>query len=126
MESKKILVIEDDVHLLKAITKVLRLRNHHVIEAQDGIAGLKAFEQKPDLIWLDLYLPNLDGLEFLDKVRIMPSYDNIPIIIVTVSFGKDEITRHLSGVNVVAHFIKSDVTLVKIVDEIDRILFQHS
>lgn len=126
MESKKILVIEDSTHLLKLITKVLRLRNYQVIEAHDGVEGLNALNQKPDLIWLDLYLPNLDGLEFLDRLRAIPAHGNIPIIIVTVSRGKDKITQHLSGVNIVAHFIKSDVTLVKIIDEIDRILFQHS
>ncbi len=119
-KSQKILVVEDNIHLLKTITHMLSLRNYQVIEALDGVAGLKALEQKPDLIWLDLYLPKLDGLEFLDKVRAVPAYSNIPIIIVTVSRGKDEITQHLSGVKIITHFIKSDVKLAKIVDVIDQ------
>lgn len=102
---------------------MLRLWDYQVIQVHNNAKGLNTLNQKPDLIWLDLYSPNLDGLEFLDRLRTMPTYDNISIIIVTVSRGKDKITRHLSGVNVVAHFIKFDATLVKIVDEINRIFF---
>ena len=123
---KKILVIEDDDHLVKAIKHKLEMLGYDVIVAKDGEEGVKALRQKPDLIWLDLYLPHMDGVEFLEKIKKSEKYKDIPIIIVTVSRGKSEVAKSITGTNVLGYFVKSDVTLEKIVESINKILAQKS
>lgn len=67
---KKILVVEDEVDLREALTAMLESEGFAVVEAKDGTAALKfAFEEKPDLIILDLMLPYMSGQEVLQKLR---------------------------------------------------------
>ncbi|MBU1032448.1 response regulator [Patescibacteria group bacterium] len=126
MKKPKILVIEDEVNVLKAIKNKLELSGYHVIEATNGAEGLAALDKKPDFILLDLYLPHMDGLEFLEQIKKRPAYKDIPIAIVTVSRGKAEIAETIAGSNVVAFFIKSDVRLNEIVEKIKEILSQKT
>lgn len=66
----KILIIEDEEVLAKTITEKLISEGFNVYVANDGIDGLKlATEKHPDLILLDLLLPNLDGLSMLKRLR---------------------------------------------------------
>lgn len=69
-EKKRILVVEDEGDLREALTTMLESEGFEVIGAKDGTAALKfAFEEKPDLIILDLMLPFMSGQEVLQKLR---------------------------------------------------------
>jgi CheY-like chemotaxis protein len=66
----RILVIDDDALLRRALRAVLEVAGYDVIEAADGAAGLRLQrEQGADLILVDLVMPELDGLEFIRKLR---------------------------------------------------------
>jgi DNA-binding response OmpR family regulator len=92
----KILVIEDDRTLLELLEYNLTKEGYEVIKATDGQAGRElAREAKPDLIILDLMLPELDGLSVCRAVR---RESDVPIIILTARTGEvDKITGLESG-----------------------------
>lgn len=81
---KKILVVDDNEQNLYLVTFLLESRGYEVITAIDGIEGIKkAIEIKPDLILLDIQLPELDGYEVTRKIKSIDELSHIPIIAVT-------------------------------------------
>ncbi len=81
---KKILVVEDDLELVELLCFNLRKAGFSVGTANDGIEALKkARSLAPDLILLDLMLPELDGLAVCEILRRDPTTASVPIIILT-------------------------------------------
>ena len=84
MNKKKILVVEDDPELVKAVKIRLEQSDYDVITAYDGMAGLdEARRENPDLIILDLMLPKMDGYKLCSLLKRDKKYAKIPIIIFT-------------------------------------------
>ncbi len=76
-----VLVVEDDLRIRTAVARALGDRGHAVGSAPTGMAGLaQAVEQPPDLVLLDLGLPDVDGLEVL---RMLRAVSQVPVIVVT-------------------------------------------
>jgi len=83
-----LLYAEDEDGTRVNIAKSLRIRYERVIEAKDGAEALKLFgENSIDLILTDLQMPNMDGLEFIKKVR--QEDKNIPIIVMSAYSEQD-------------------------------------
>jgi two-component system phosphate regulon response regulator PhoB len=81
---KKILVVEDNSDLLELLSVHLREARYHVATASDGFQALKvAHRFKPDLVLLDLVLPELDGFAVCERLRRNPATAQTPIIILT-------------------------------------------
>lgn len=81
---KKILVVEDDADLVELLCFHLRKAGFSVGTAPDGIEGLKKTRSlSPDLILLDLMLPELDGFAFCEILRRDPATASVPIVILT-------------------------------------------
>jgi len=85
MEKKiKILAVDDDTMVLAVIKKRLEFAGYEVITAMEGLEGLKkARSENPDLIVLDLILPNLNGYQICAMLKRDSKYRNIPIIMLT-------------------------------------------
>ena len=80
----KILVIDDELEVVELFKKRLERIGYQVITATDGREGFKrACEQKPDLILLDIIMPEVDGLAVLRKLKKEESTCGIPVIMVT-------------------------------------------
>ncbi len=80
----RILVVEDDNDLNKAYSIILRQEGHDVVEAFDGKEALKKLEAfKPDLILLDLLMPIMGGLEFLQKSDLPKKHKDVKVLIFT-------------------------------------------
>ncbi len=91
----KILVVEDELKILDLIAKYLTLERHECLRATSGVSALEIFHsQKPDLIILDIMLPDLDGLEVCKEIR---RKSTVPIIMLTARI--DEIDRLLGFEN---------------------------
>jgi two-component system alkaline phosphatase synthesis response regulator PhoP len=103
---KRILVVEDDADFLELLCFNLRAAGFQVGTAKDGIEGLKkARSMRPDLILLDLMLPELDGFALCDILREDPATASIPIFILTAM--SSQLSRFAgldAGAN--AYFIK--------------------
>jgi len=82
--SRRILVVDDEVELLKAMSIRLKASGYEVITAQDGQEGLeKAKRLIPDLIVLDVLMPKLDGYEVCRLLKFDEKYKYIPVIMLT-------------------------------------------
>lgn len=94
---KKILIIEDDTFLGDALSQKLKSEEFDVMLAHDGLQGnalIKTFH--PDLILLDIILPNMNGYEILEAKQKDPAIADIPVIIVSNSGQPVEISRALT------------------------------
>ncbi len=84
MEPKKILLIDDELDVLRTSVILLEVAGFKVVTATDGIDGLrKARAENPDLIILDVMLPNLDGYKICRILKFDEKYKQIPIIMLT-------------------------------------------
>ena len=82
--AKQILCIEDDPEMIDLIRLILGRRGFKVAGAAGGTAGIKAVrEHLPDLVLLDLMMPDMDGWEVYQQMKAEESTRNIPVIVVT-------------------------------------------
>lgn len=87
---KKILVIDDEPELVKAVEVRLRTSGYEVEVAYDGPSGIdKAKQTKPDLILLDIIMPKMDGYQVAKKLMVDPETKDIHIIIFSASQERD-------------------------------------
>ncbi|MGI8776962.1 MAG: response regulator transcription factor [Acidimicrobiales bacterium] len=90
-----IAVVEDDAHIRAAVTRGLTERGHVVLGASSGLGALgQIVEQRPDLVVLDLGLPDIDGLELL---RMLRAVSTVPVIVATARDDEREIIRTLDA-----------------------------
>lgn len=79
-----ILCIEDEPEMIDLIRLILERRGYKVLGAVGGEEGIKALEgQVPDLILLDLMMPDIDGWEVFRQVRANPRLQHVPVVVVT-------------------------------------------
>ena len=80
----RILCIEDDMEMIDLVKLILTRKGYEVFGAVGGQAGLETIEQvKPDLVLLDLMMPDMDGWEVFQQMRANEHTKNIPVIVVT-------------------------------------------
>ena len=93
-----ILVVEDDPANQELVTRFLRREGHSVLQAPDGMTGVRlARERLPDLILMDLGLPELDGWEAARRIRSNPRTSHIPIIALTAHTLSEEVKKALEA-----------------------------
>lgn len=92
MSKRKILVVDDEVELIKAMQLILGQAGYEVIVANDGQEGLeKAKSQEPDLIVLDLMLPKMDGHKVCGLLKSDTKHNKIPIIIFSAKAQQEDV-----------------------------------
>jgi len=92
----KILFVEDEPNLQKAISEVLVQEGYKVFGAADGEEGLAmAKKEEPNLILLDLILPKKDGFEVLKELKADEKLKNIPVIVLTNLEGVGDVEKAL-------------------------------
>ncbi|MFH2013983.1 MAG: response regulator [Patescibacteria group bacterium] len=93
----KILFVEDEPSLQKAISEILTQEGHNVLTASDGEEGLSMSKEKDvDLILLDLILPKKDGFEVLKSLKEDEKTKDIPVIVLTNLEGTGDVEKALS------------------------------
>lgn len=81
MNKLTILVVEDDMSVKNLITTTLKAHDYRFLTAKNGeTAIMEASSHNPDVVLLDLGLPDMDGIEVIKKIR---SWSNIPIIVIS-------------------------------------------
>lgn len=117
---KVILLVEDDKALNRAVTFKLGQQGHRVISterAEDALVALKESFSEIDIIWLDLLLPGMSGIEFLSEMRKHDDYKDIKVVICSVS-GREESRSIAQELGVVDYLVKSDYELATLIDKI--------
>ncbi|OGD38456.1 hypothetical protein A3J02_02290 [Candidatus Azambacteria bacterium RIFCSPLOWO2_02_FULL_46_11] len=93
-QGKTILIVEDDRALSLTLKDNFEKEGFGIILAKDGVEGLKfALEQKPDLILLDIVMPNMDGMTMMRKLRDDVRGKKVPIILLTNLEADDAIMK---------------------------------
>src|SRR3989344_3248698 len=120
--AKKILFIEDESALQRTVGDVLTSAGYTIIQALTGDDGVRlSATESPDLILLDIILPQKDGFEVLAKIRNIPEMKNIPVIVLTNLEGSEEVERALSlGAN--TYLVKLHYSLDEALEKIKKAL----
>ena len=122
---QKILIIEDEAILQKALQEILLQENYEVVSALDGELGFKMVSSEaPDMILLDLILPKMDGFEVLEALKKDEKTKEIPIIILTNLGGTEDVQKALV-LGATNYVVKADHDLSEIVEKIKGIIGQE-
>jgi signal transduction histidine kinase/CheY-like chemotaxis protein len=92
LQGKKVLVVDDDIRNVFALTSTLEQRGMKVVFAENGREGIERLHQHPntDLVLLDIMMPEMDGYETAQAIRSMPRFEHLPIISLTAKAMKGD------------------------------------
>ena len=120
--SKAILLVEDDLETREIIRRQLEKENLSVIEANNGQEALEAISKhSPGLIISDLMMPNMDGFELIDRLRLKKEWQKIPTIVLTAKELNSEDRQKLLG-RVQKIFQKGSYERQSLLQEVHRLL----
>ena len=123
---KKILFIEDEEALQRAMGEALQKKGYEVIKALDGETGISiAQKRSPDLILLDLILPKKNGFEVLETLKKDRSTKSAPIIVLTNLEGSGDIERALA-LGATTYLVKANYNLEDVLVKIEGVLSHGS
>jgi len=119
---RKILIVEDEVSILRALHDELTNNGFIVLEAKNGQEGLEiALREHPDLILLDIVMPVMDGIAMLDKLRDDAWGENAQVIILT-NLSDAEKARQAMVKGSYAYLVKSDWKLEEVAAKVSDML----
>lgn len=113
-KKSKILITEDDVFLINIYATKFEKSGYDVLIAENGEKGVAVVSKTiPDIILLDILMPKMNGLEFLEYLKKHDDFKSIPVILLTNLSQKDDVKKGLSlgavDYLVKAHFMPSEV-----------------
>ncbi|MBU0683224.1 MAG: response regulator, partial [Candidatus Omnitrophica bacterium] len=118
MKEKTILLIDDEADFVEMIKFQLESEGYIVVTASDGEEGLLKLKQiKPDLIVLDINMPNMGGLEFYNKIFTPHGRTKYPVLVVTARLNLEEIFKEIE----VEGFLSKPFEINHLMSEIKRI-----
>lgn len=120
---KKILVVDDEPHIVRLLKVNLERAGYLVVTAADGIEALDQVKQeKPDLITLDILMPGKDGWQVIEKLKQDPKTGDIPIFVISQCSDDDSILRGFR--EGVACYLTKPFTLLEVLQFVKRIFNQ--
>ncbi|MBI5400882.1 MAG: response regulator [Candidatus Yonathbacteria bacterium] len=117
---KTILLVEDDVALNRAVVFKLEQKGHRVVSvfrAEEALEKLQSEHGNIDVVWLDLLLPGMNGIEFLAEIHKREDYKNLKVVICSVS-GREESKGIARGLGAVDYLVKSDYEIDALVEKV--------
>lgn len=90
LENKKVLIVDDDIRNVYALTIALEKVEMEIIAAENGYEGIELLQKNPDIdiVLMDIMMPEMDGFEAIKRIRRMPDYQTLPIIALTAKAMK--------------------------------------
>ena len=119
-----IMVVEDEDLLLRAITQKLTKIGCGVVSCRKGqqaLDYLNDLPELPDAIWLDYYLTDMNGLEFMETLQKNSKWKNILVIVVSNS-ASDEKVSHMLALGAQKYILKAEHRLEDIIKEIEKLI----
>lgn len=118
----KILLIEDDPMLSSMYKTKLESEGFIVIVADNGVDGIKAAKKEnPDLIMLDVIMPQLDGFSVLEVLKKDKATKNIPVVMLT-NLGTEEDREKGKKLGAIDYFVKASLTPTEFSDKVKKYL----
>lgn len=125
MTGKKVLVVDDEIHIIHVVAIKLRNNGFEVISAENGAEGFEvACSEKPDIIVTDFQMPVMTGLELVEKLRANEQTRDIPVIMLTArGFAiEDEQKEGLQ----ISEFLSKPFSPKELLRSIEDILYQQA
>jgi two-component system KDP operon response regulator KdpE len=118
MRPAKILVVDDEPHLVKLVRSNLEAQHFKVATAMDGVSALAMVEKEgPDLVILDIMLPGMDGFDVLQKIR---EFSSVPVIMLT---AKDQDVDVVKGLTLGADdYVKKPFSVHELLARVEAVL----
>jgi two-component system cell cycle response regulator DivK len=87
-----VLIVEDNEKNMKLVRDILQYAGHRTLETASGHEGVRLAQQhRPDLVLMDIQLPDIDGIEALRQIRADPALDAVPVLAVSASVMPEEV-----------------------------------
>jgi CheY-like chemotaxis protein len=123
-EANRVLLVEDEEITRRQLRDILSSDHWHVSEAENGRVAIEMLDEvRPDLILLDLMMPEMDGFEFMDSLRKRPDFVGVPVVVVTAADLTEEDHRRLNGA-VERVLQKSDLNRDQLLTEVRELVSQ--
>ncbi|MEM7189724.1 MAG: response regulator [Pseudomonadota bacterium] len=91
---KTILTVDDSKSIREAVRFALEPLGYDIVEAEDGNEGLEKLDAQPvDMVITDLNMPNLDGIDFITKVREQDKFNGLPLVMLTTEGQAEKMRR---------------------------------
>ncbi len=112
----KILIVEDEKALLNVLKAKLKSEGFEVITAENGSVAFDVLENEtPDLIYLDIVMPEMNGFEFMKRIKSNDRLKNIPIYVLTNLSGEGDM-HTMEQLNADGYLVKTDLDLRHVAD----------
>ena len=119
--NKTIMVVDDNPDIITIVRTILEGKGFNVLSASSGAECLEALKgQKPDLIVLDIMMPEMDGLEVLTRLKAMSEFTNVPVVLLTAKVQYEDV---LGGYKLGAdYYITKPFTSTQLINGINLLL----
>ena len=124
MASKKVLVVDDEIHIVHVVTIKLRNNGYDVVTACNGAEAFEiACQEKPDIIVTDYQMPIMSGMELVEKLRGIEATKDIPVILLTArSFAIEDNQREDLGIS---QCLSKPFSPKELLESIEDILYER-
>ncbi len=123
IKNRKVLIVDDEVELCRTISSYLKARKFATYEASNGLLALKAIDKVlPDIIILDVVMPEMDGFELLKKLKGTPRYSKIPVIMLTAKSRPEDLAK---GIDLQSDFYLPKPASLKNLMNFINLIFAH-
>ncbi len=105
-DRKKILIVDDELHIRNLLSELLTMKGYETLTAEDGLDGFeKAVQSIPHLILMDITMPRMDGWQALSRLRSHKKTKEIPVVILTVKSDTETMLKSREA-HAVDYFVK--------------------
>jgi CheY-like chemotaxis protein len=114
---KKILICDDDEGIIDVLSLMLEDTGHNIIAETNSLNAYAIIEaEKPDLMILDLWMPVLSGDQILNRIRMSPQHQTLPVIVISASRDGEEIAKNAGATIFIAKPFDMDHLLAVVQD----------
>jgi len=108
MMQKKILIIDDDRNIAKSLEEILAKEGYLVFSSDNWAEGLiKLQEVNPDLLLLDLVLPDHSGFKIAQEIKAIPEFVQLPIV--AISLKREEVDKHIAAKSGIVEYLEKPI-----------------
>jgi signal transduction histidine kinase/CheY-like chemotaxis protein len=92
LAGKKVLIVDDDIRNIFALTSILEWRNMEIVSAETGRGAIRSLQDDPeiDIVLMDIMMPEMDGIDTMRAIRKIPAFKSLPIVAVTAKAMKGD------------------------------------
>ena len=124
LDSRTIMVVEDEYLLLEAISRKLELNKYGVVSCSSGrqaLDYLKNLPEMPSAIWLDYHLGDMDGITFMQEIRKNALWSKIPVVVISNSASDDKV-KNMLALGAKKYLLKAEYRLDDLIAEISKFI----